>query len=217
MKRAEFSAKTKVAAFERSGGRCESCGRKLLTGDINYDHAIPCECGGDASLANCSVLCRACHGTKTREQDLPRISKGRRVRRGHIGVSNRRRRFIGWRRFDGSVVKVCLIAAVLVAIGGAVRADVWYSCESLIEFCASRPYHRDCSPRSHGIPLSISVECSQPTPTDQFEECRKHPYNMFCTKGTVEWCTKVCEPEPPQADPTVTPRSIERNTREHRR
>src|SRR6266700_3820644 len=81
LKREEFKDKTKEAAWERCGGHCEKCGRLLLTGDIHYDHDIPCECGGDASLDNCRVLCRSCHGTKTSKQDIPAIAKGRRIRR----------------------------------------------------------------------------------------------------------------------------------------
>jgi 5-methylcytosine-specific restriction enzyme A len=103
MNRQEFSAKIKVAAFERSGGHCEICTRKLATGDINYDHIIPCESGGNASLDNCQVLCRSCHRTKTDREDRPTIAKSRRVRRNHLGV-RKQSKFRGWRKMNGEVV-----------------------------------------------------------------------------------------------------------------
>jgi 5-methylcytosine-specific restriction protein A len=86
MLRHEFSAKTKVAAFERSRGNCEGCGAKLFAGNIEYDHQIPCGLGGDNSLENCIVRCRACHSTKTHKTDVPQIAKAKRRQRNHIGV-----------------------------------------------------------------------------------------------------------------------------------
>jgi 5-methylcytosine-specific restriction protein A len=44
-----------------------------------FDHRIPCAEGGDNSLENCDVLCRNCHGAKTKK-DVPRIAKGKRIR-----------------------------------------------------------------------------------------------------------------------------------------
>jgi len=105
MRRAEFSAKTKEAAWERCGGRCEICTAPLVTGNINYDHIIPCYFVADASLDNCQVSCRSCHGIKTRERDIPRIRKSRRVRKRHLGIrKSKRRGFWRWHRFDGSIV-----------------------------------------------------------------------------------------------------------------
>jgi 5-methylcytosine-specific restriction protein A len=103
MSRTEFSAKVKVAAFERAKGLCEICTRKLYTGDINYDHRIPDQSGGDASLDNCQVLCRACHGTKTSKSDIPSIAKGRRIRRRNAGI-RKPSSFRGWRKLSGEVV-----------------------------------------------------------------------------------------------------------------
>ncbi len=100
--RREFSPKIKLAAFERSGGHCESCTRKLYPGDINYDHEIPDGSGGEPTLENCRVLCRSCHSIKTK-LDVTEIAKGKRVRRRHVGAE-RRTKFRGWRRFDGSIV-----------------------------------------------------------------------------------------------------------------
>ena len=86
MTRREFPAKVKLAAFERSGKRCEGCTAPLLAGRFHYDHDLPDWLGGEPTLANCRVLCVACHSTKTREHDVPRIAKTKRVRDRHIGA-----------------------------------------------------------------------------------------------------------------------------------
>lgn len=111
MTRREFSAKVKVAAFERCGGLCEQCSRKLYTADINYDHEIPDQLGGEPALENCRVLCRACHGTKTAKRDVPTIAKAKRRERAHAGIKRASRpmpgtRASGWKRkLDGSVIR----------------------------------------------------------------------------------------------------------------
>jgi 5-methylcytosine-specific restriction endonuclease McrA len=105
MSRQEFSAKVRVAAFERAGGRCENCGVRLgpSTG-VEYDHVIACAVGGEATLENCSVKCRNCHGAKTAKHDIPAIAKSKRIRNKHINTTDKRRGFRGWRNFRGEVV-----------------------------------------------------------------------------------------------------------------
>ena len=89
MARQEFSRKTMAEAFKRCGGHCEKCSAKLGPGNREYDHIVPCELGGDASLDNCQVLCRNCHGSKTAKQDVPAIRKSDRVRDKHNGAFRR--------------------------------------------------------------------------------------------------------------------------------
>jgi 5-methylcytosine-specific restriction endonuclease McrA len=84
--RTEFSARVKAAAALRANGNCEECTRKLRTGDFHYDHVIPDALGGDASLQNCAVLCRSCHGNKTRTSDIPAIAKSNRNFRKARGI-----------------------------------------------------------------------------------------------------------------------------------
>ena len=98
--RTEFTAATKRAAWDRSGGRCEHCdrnlqgrrsiagwcGKKLFPGDIFYDHVIPDALGGDNSLKNCQVLCRAHHDPKTHTEDVPRIAKMKRQQDKDRGI-----------------------------------------------------------------------------------------------------------------------------------
>jgi 5-methylcytosine-specific restriction protein A len=87
--REEFSRKTKLEAFTRCGGRCEGCGARLRPGHFDYDHDKPSAFGGDASIANCRVLCSGCHGTKTFTQDIPRIAKSNRIRKREAGIKKR--------------------------------------------------------------------------------------------------------------------------------
>ncbi|MGE3962658.1 MAG: HNH endonuclease [Planctomycetota bacterium] len=69
----EFTRATREAALERQGGRCGSCRTKIqalgCAGRAVHDfgesaeahHLVPIAKRGDASLANCVVLCRSCH------------------------------------------------------------------------------------------------------------------------------------------------------------
>lgn len=120
---ADFSRKTKVAAWERADGRCEHeefrrgqllrdngdfirerCNKKLFPGDIFYDHIIPEAISHDNSLANCQVLCRDHHDAKTRKADVPTIAKVKRVQANHIGAKVKRPASKYKRRMDGKVV-----------------------------------------------------------------------------------------------------------------
>ena len=65
-KRREFSAKTKAAVRERSGGICEMEGCNNPAAEI--DHIEECwehEDGGDNSLENAMHLCVECHKAKS--------------------------------------------------------------------------------------------------------------------------------------------------------
>jgi 5-methylcytosine-specific restriction protein A len=86
--RREFHPKVMIAAWDRANGCCEQCktGRKLLPGDIFYDHVIPDAMGGEPTLDNCQVLCRSHHDAKTHKTDVPQIAKAKRRQRNHIGV-----------------------------------------------------------------------------------------------------------------------------------
>lgn len=105
MRTAEFSRKTKLAAWEDARGMCDVCGKKLFPGDIFYDHIIPEAISKDNSLGNCNVLCRAHHDEKTRKVDVPTIAKTTRVRANHIGATKPKRPQSKWKRkMDGTVV-----------------------------------------------------------------------------------------------------------------
>lgn len=95
--RREFPAKIKVAAFKRADGRCEKCSASLTGGRVEYDHRIPDALGGEPTLENCEVLCRNCHGSKTASEDIPRISKAKRVEAKHIGAKRPKSKLPGSR------------------------------------------------------------------------------------------------------------------------
>lgn len=102
--RREFPMKVRAAAMLRCGGNCEECGRKLVTGDIEYDHILADGLGGEPTLENCKVICRGCHKAKTRG-DVARTSKADMQRKKHLGIkkpSSFQSRFK--RRMDGTVI-----------------------------------------------------------------------------------------------------------------
>ncbi len=90
--RKEFSAKVRRAALARSGGICEDvtagyrCHSKLGPGNVEYDHQIPDQLGGQPTLENCICLCRAHHKIKTTTQDVPAIAKAKRREALHLGI-----------------------------------------------------------------------------------------------------------------------------------
>jgi len=97
MTRREFPAKVKVAAYKRAAGACEGCRASLMPGRFHYDHIIPDALGGEPTLDNCAVLCRACHAAKTAEKDIPQIAKAKRVHAKHVGAHQPRSRLPGGR------------------------------------------------------------------------------------------------------------------------
>lgn len=91
--RAEFSKATKLAAWERCGGRCEcGCGLKIL-GRPEYHHRVPAALGGSNELENCAVYSVKCHRLQTSETDVPEISKSQRIFEKRIGLRKSRRPF----------------------------------------------------------------------------------------------------------------------------
>ena len=84
--RAEFSTKTKLAAWERCKGHCEcGCGRKIEQAE--YDHyPIPASLGGSNDVDNCRVLSKKCHRRITETKDIPELSKSQRIYEKRAGV-----------------------------------------------------------------------------------------------------------------------------------
>lgn len=103
----EFTAKIKIAAFERANGHCEECGCRLVS--AQYDHILPVMLGGESTMENIQVLCIKCHRLKTTQADIPRIAKTKRIAAKHRGAKTTRNplpgsKASGWRkRFDGTV------------------------------------------------------------------------------------------------------------------
>jgi len=102
--RREFPAKIRMAAYDRAEGNCEHCGIHIRH-SAHYDHRIPDALGGEPTIENCQLLCKACHALKTCAEDVPTIAKSKRVRQKHIlDKWSKPRGFRGWRRFDGTPV-----------------------------------------------------------------------------------------------------------------
>ena len=104
MSRQEFSKKTRALAFQRCGGKCETCGAHLKVGEGEYDHRVPAALGGEATIDNCQVLCVPCHrgvGAKTSE-DIKAISKAKRNWLKHTGAWPKSKATIKSRGFSSS-------------------------------------------------------------------------------------------------------------------
>ncbi len=85
MARNEFSRKVRAAVFARADGKCETCGAKLKVGEGEIDHILPCALGGDNSIENAELKCKACHREKT-TKDVRGIRKADRVRDKHTNA-----------------------------------------------------------------------------------------------------------------------------------
>lgn len=79
MSRLEFSRKTKAAIILRAAGKCEACSAVLKTGEGEVDHILPCQLGGEPTIANGRLICRPCHVEKT-ANDIRAIRKSDRQR-----------------------------------------------------------------------------------------------------------------------------------------
>lgn len=114
MTRAEFPVKVRKAAYERSGGKCECCGRpfgKHPKERPHYDHVLPDFLGGKPTLENCEVLRRDCHEAKTARDDTPKFAKVRREDKRRKGWQAPKRKIPGSKgtgfkkKLSGKVIK----------------------------------------------------------------------------------------------------------------
>lgn len=118
MARTEFSRETRREALKRSGLKCEASGPRYgfsegqrcncsLSLGAQFDHDIPDQLGGDASLENCRAICIACHKFKTRG-DIQQIRKSDRQRDKATGAFKKPKSKLGHpylkKRMDGSIV-----------------------------------------------------------------------------------------------------------------
>lgn len=103
--------RVKIRVFDRFGGKCAECGRKLgVAGeDPEFDHITALINGGENRETNFQCLCRGCHRAKT-NIDVATKSKDRRVKAKHLGIEKKKQRLPGskgtkWKRkVDGTVV-----------------------------------------------------------------------------------------------------------------
>ena len=101
--RREFSKKVKAEAALRAKDKCEGCGAGTKHKPVHFDHDLADDLGGEPTLENCKVLCLPCHREKTKSIDMPRIAKGRRIRKREMGIK-KPRTITRWRKFNRELV-----------------------------------------------------------------------------------------------------------------
>ncbi len=93
MTRAEFSQKTKLSAWKRTGGICEcGCGQpfgKHPKERPEYHHRVEAAIGGDNSLENCQCIRADCHSAITSKVSAPRVAKARRGEKERMGLKRK--------------------------------------------------------------------------------------------------------------------------------
>lgn len=104
--------RVKARVIDRAGWCCEWCGRRLSPHNPpEFDHATALVNGGENRETNLRVLCRDCHGGKTRA-DVAEKSAVARKRAKHLGFAPRKRLVPGSRgsgfrkKLDGTVIRV---------------------------------------------------------------------------------------------------------------
>ena len=89
---ASIPPRVRLRVFERCGGICVACGRKLVPGDRwDLDHKHALALGGRHAEGNLQVLCSWCHKHKSRS-DVAIKSYFYRKRLGQAGIKKRKSR-----------------------------------------------------------------------------------------------------------------------------
>lgn len=61
IKRRSYSDEERKIIYNKSDGRCELCGRKILLEDMTIDHITPLAMGGEDDVENLSCTCYPCN------------------------------------------------------------------------------------------------------------------------------------------------------------
>lgn len=64
IKRKSYSDEERKIIYNKSGGRCELCGQRLLFKDMTLDHIMPLSMGGEDCMGNLQTACYACNQFK---------------------------------------------------------------------------------------------------------------------------------------------------------
>lgn len=121
--RREFSKAVRAAAMKRCTDdkgipRCEECHLALKAGGFAFDHDRADGLLGEPTLANCRVLCTACHSTKTREHDVPAIARAKRLEASHLAINTPSRNPLRSRGFSPAPKRIRRTAAELARMRG---------------------------------------------------------------------------------------------------
>ena len=102
-------ARVRLRLWDKAGGRCQSCNRKIMAGEAwEVDHVKAVINGGENRESNFQVLCSNCHKPKTRA-DVAEKARTARKRKAHLGIKSKSRPIPGSRnspfrkRMDGTV------------------------------------------------------------------------------------------------------------------
>lgn len=78
--------RVRVRVFERCGGKCGQCGRKINAGESwTLEHLVAISVGGANAESNLGVTCGFCLPAKN-AADAKLKSKGARIRAKHLGI-----------------------------------------------------------------------------------------------------------------------------------
>ncbi len=95
--------RVRARVFERAGGCCHRCERKIGAGESwTLEHLHALVNGGANAESNLTVTCRWCLPEKNRE-DVAQKAKNARVRAKHTGAKRKARK-MPYRKFDGTPV-----------------------------------------------------------------------------------------------------------------
>lgn len=85
-RRRAWTAVEKRLIIDRQDGLCATCDLPLGS-DTEFDHLEPRWFKGDDSIENARATHAACHSTKTRFMDIPRIAKTKRQSKLSLAVA----------------------------------------------------------------------------------------------------------------------------------
>ena len=96
--------RVRLRVFERVGGKCHRCRRKIAAGESwTLEHVVALVNGGPNAETNLDVTCSWCLPAKNAE-DVAVKSKTYRMLAKHRGTKPKRQGFRGWRRMNGEIV-----------------------------------------------------------------------------------------------------------------
>lgn len=98
--------RVRLRVFEKNGGCCQICQRKLYPGDKWIcDHKQAIINGGQNQEGNLQTICDWCDKRVKTPADVAEKSRSYQRRLSHAGIKRKKQPFGGWRKFDGSPVR----------------------------------------------------------------------------------------------------------------